>query len=144
VRKGTKKQVEGKKKILIVEDEFGLQETFRDIFLMEGYDVRVAVDGSNGYEIYRQFEPDLVFTDVVMPNMNGLELVKKIREINPRIKVIYTSGFFGIKRLKRELDEEILQYGYHAISKPFKVSAMLDLVKDYLTELEEVEASSDL
>ena len=101
---------------------------------MEGYDVRVSVDGVNGYEVYCQFEPDLVFTDVVMPKMNGLELVKKIREVNPKIKVIYISGFFGIKRLKRELDEDILKYEYPTLSKPFKTSEMLDLVKTYLGE----------
>jgi len=132
IRKGAKKPVKRKKKILIVEDEFGLQEIFKDIFLMEGFDVRVAVDGVNGYEIYCQFEPDLVFTDVVMPKMNGLELVEKIREVNPRIKVIYISGFFGISRLKRKLDEDILNYGYPTLSKPFKTSAMLDLVNNYL------------
>ena len=134
IKKGAKKQAKRKKKVLIVEDEFGLQEIFKDIFLMEGYDVRVSVDGVNGYEVYCQFEPDLVFTDVVMPKMNGLELVKKIREVSPRIKVIYISGFFGIKRLKLELDEDILKYGYPTLSKPFKTSEMLDLVKTYLEE----------
>ncbi|MFC1868731.1 response regulator [Thermodesulfobacteriota bacterium] len=123
-----------KKKILVVEDEFGLQEIFRDIFNMEGYDVRVAVDGINGYEVYQKFMPDLVFTDVVMPNMSGPELVKKIRELTPAIKVIYISGFFGIKRLKQELDEDISKYGYPTLSKPFKTSAMLRLVKNYLNE----------
>lgn len=132
IKKGAKKTSKRKKRILIVEDEFGLQEIFRDIFLMEGYNVRIAVDGVNGYEFYQQFGPDLVFTDVIMPKMNGLELVKKIREINPKIKVIYISGFFGIKRLKRKLDEDILRYGYPTLSKPFKTSEMLDLVKNYL------------
>ena len=134
VRKGLKKSTNGKKKILIVEDEFGLQDLFRDVFLLEGYDVRVAVDGDQGYEVYSEFQPDLVFTDVVMPKMSGLELVAKIREVNPRIKVIYISGFFGVKRLKREVDEEMLTYGYPCLSKPFKISALLELVRDYLDE----------
>ncbi len=123
-----------KKKILVVEDEFGLQEVLRDILIMEGYDVRVAVDGIDGYEAYKSFQPDLIFTDVVMPKMNGLELVRKIREIKPDIRVIYVSGFFGIKRLKRELDEDILKYRYATLSKPFKTSAMLELVNNYLNE----------
>ena len=134
IRKGTIKHNESKKKILVVEDEFGLQEIFRDVFLMEGYDVRVAVNGDSGYQIYREFKPDLVLTDVVMPKMSGLELVRKIRETNTRIKVIYISGFFGINRLKRKLDEEILKYGYPTLSKPFKISAMLDLARDYLKD----------
>ncbi|MBN1103459.1 MAG: response regulator [Deltaproteobacteria bacterium] len=131
-RKIPKEKESKKKKILVVEDEFGLQEIFRDVFLMEGYDVKVAVDGDQGYELYRQFEPDLVFTDVVMPKMSGLELVRKIRETNPKIKVIYISGFFGIKGLKQDLDEEILRYGYPTLAKPFRPSAMLDLVREYV------------
>ncbi|MBN1850851.1 MAG: response regulator [Deltaproteobacteria bacterium] len=123
-----------KKRILVVEDEFGLQEIFRDIFIMEGYDVRIAVDGIDGYEAYKEFEPDLVFTDVVMPKMNGLELVKKIRETNPDIKVIYISGFFGIKRLKKDLDEEIMKYGCPTLAKPCKTSDMLQVVNDYLAD----------
>jgi CheY-like chemotaxis protein len=134
IRKGIKDQTNGKKKILVVEDEFGLQDMFRVVFLMEGYDVKVAVDGDRGYEAYCEFQPDLVFTDVVMPKMSGLELVAKIRETNSNIKVIYISGFFGIKRLKGELDEEVLRYGYPCLSKPFKISKMLELVKDYLGE----------
>lgn len=119
-------------KILVVEDEFGLQEIFRDIFRMEGYEVKVAVDGVNGFEVYKDFLPDLVFTDVVMPKMSGLEFIRKVREINPDIKVIYISGFFGIKRLREELDKDIAKYGYPTLAKPFKTSEMLDLVKEYM------------
>jgi CheY-like chemotaxis protein len=123
-----------KKKLLVVEDEFGLQEIFRDIFTMEGYDVRVAVDGDNGYEAYLKFKPDLVFTDVVMPKMSGLDLVRKIRETEPEIKVIYISGFFGIRRLKQQLDEDVALYGYPTLAKPFKTSSMLEIVRNYLKE----------
>ena len=121
-----------KKKVLVVEDEFGLQETFRDIFRLEGYDVRVAVDGENGYQTFLEFKPDLVFTDVVMPKMSGIELVKKIRQDHPKIKVIYISGFFGLRNIKRDLNEDVLKYGYPCLSKPFKISAMLELVDEYI------------
>ena len=131
--KGAGKQEKPKKKILVVEDEFGLQEVFRDVLMMEGYDVRVAVDGDSGYDLYCQLEPDLVFTDVIMPRMTGIEMVKKIRLLNPKIKVIYISGFFGINDLKRELNEELLNHGYRTLSKPFKISGMLDLVNEYLS-----------
>lgn len=132
IKKGIKKQTNSKSKILVVEDEFGLQQLFKDIFLMEGYDVKTATNGDSGYEVYCEFMPDLVFTDVVMPVMDGLKLVAKIRETNPKIKVIYISGFFGLKRIKQELNEEILKYQYPTLSKPFQISSMLDLVKEYL------------
>jgi CheY-like chemotaxis protein len=135
LKKGMPQQdVPPKRKILVVEDEFGLQETLRDVFRMEGYDVRVAVDGDKGYQAFLKFKPDLVFTDVVMPGMSGIELVRKIREEHPRIKVIYISGFFGLRNLKRDLQEDVSRYGYPCLSKPFKVSAMLELVEEYLQD----------
>ena len=121
-------------KILVVEDEFGLHEIFREIFRMEGYDVRIATNGLNGFELYNKFNPDLVFTDIIMPEMDGLELVGKIRELDPRIKVIYMSGFFGMKNVKERIREEIEKYGYLTLSKPFKLSYMLEVVKDYLAQ----------
>ncbi|MBL0731414.1 MAG: response regulator [Desulfosarcina sp.] len=133
IRKGGIKKFDGKKKILVVEDEFGLQDIFSNIFIMEGYDVMVATDGVAGYEAFCQFEPDLVFTDVVMPNLNGINLVKKIRKINPDIKVVYTSGFFGIKDLRNDLNQEVLKYNYRTLAKPFKLSAMLTMVKEYFS-----------
>ncbi len=132
LQQGSHEEVQAKKRILIVEDEFGLQETLRDIFLMEGYDVRVAVDGEDGYEAFLKFNPDLVFTDVVMPKMSGIELVRKIRRKNPKIKVIYISGFFGLRNVKRDLNEDMLKFGYSCLSKPFKISAMLELVDKYI------------
>ena len=132
IKKDLHEESKTKKKILVVEDEFGIQETLRDVFLLEGYDVRVAVDGDDGYQAYMKFKPDLIFTDVVMPKMSGLELVKKIRQDNHNIKVIYISGFFGLRNMKRDLSEETLKYGYPCLSKPFKISAMLELVDKYL------------
>jgi CheY-like chemotaxis protein len=132
ITKGIKNQAARKKKILVVEDEVGLQQLFRDILVIEGYDVKVAGDGAKGYEVYCQFRSDMIFTDVVMPRMSGMELVRKVRELEPRIKVIFVSGFFGIEQLKQELDAEILRYGYGILSKPFKISEMLDVVGNYL------------
>jgi len=132
LKKGLHEEAGRKKKVLVVEDEFGLQDTLRDVFRMEGYDVRVAVDGEKGYQTFLDFKPDLVFTDIVMPKMSGIELVKKIRQDYPQIKVIYISGFFGLRNLKHDLNEDVLKYGYPCLSKPFKISVMLELVDEYL------------
>jgi len=132
LQKQSLQETSRKKKILVVEDEFGLQSTLKEVFQLEGYEVRVAVDGDEGYGVYKTFKPDLIFTDIIMPRMNGLELVRKIRKSDPGIRVIYVSGFFGIRPLKKELDEEVLRYGYPILPKPTKISVMLDLVKEYL------------
>lgn len=99
---------------------------------MVGYEVRIATNGLNGYELFKKFDPDLVFTDIIMPEMDGVELVGKIRGIAPRIKVIYMSGFFGMRNIKERVREEIEKYGYMALSKPFKISYLLEVVNEYL------------
>ncbi len=135
IKKDSKDQKQESKKrwkVLVVEDEFGLQDVLRSVLTMEGYDARVAVDGLNGYKVFKEFKPDLIITDVVMPHINGIELIQKIRKERPQIRVIFMSGFFGVKRLKKELDEEIIKHGYPTLSKPFRVSHMLDIVQDYL------------
>ncbi len=135
IKRGSAKHDAPKKKILVVEDEFGLQDIFKNIFIMEGYDVTVAVDGVAGYEAFCHFKPDMIFTDVVMPTLGGIEMVKKARKINPYIKVVYTSGFFGIKDLRNDLNEEVLKYKYRTLAKPFKLSAMLTMVKEYFNNV---------
>lgn len=120
-----------KKRILVVEDEFGIQEILRDVFILEGYEVRTAVNGEDGYQTFLEFKPDRVFTDIVMPKMSGIELVKKIRQTYPKIKVIYMSGFFDLTNIKRELNAEVLTYGYPCIAKPSKISFILEIVDKY-------------
>lgn len=132
MKRGPKAQGPIKKKILIVEDEIGLQELLKRILMIEGYRVRVASGGDSGYEAYRHFRSDLVLTDIVMPEISGLELIRKIRKISPGIKVIFISGFLDMDHLRREIDEEIFQYGYGTLSKPFKVSEMLEMVRTYI------------
>jgi CheY-like chemotaxis protein len=123
-----------KKKILLVEDEHALREILHELFIMEGYDVRVAIDGEDGYYNFLTFNPDLVFTDIVMPKISGIELVKKIRKINPQVKVIYISGFFGLRNIRRDLNDDISKYNYPFLSKPFRISTMLELVHKYLND----------
>jgi YesN/AraC family two-component response regulator len=55
------------------------------------------LDGEDGYQNFLKFKSDLVFTDAVMPIMSGIAMVKKIRQDNPNIRVIYIIGFFGLK-----------------------------------------------
>lgn len=134
LQKGSSEEYKLKKKILVVEDEPGLRETLRSLFIMEGYEVRVAINGEDGYYNFLTFNPDLVFTDIVMPKMSGIELVKNIRRKNSQIKVIYISGFFCLRNIRRDLNEDIMKYHYPFLSKPFRISTMLELVQGYLND----------
>jgi len=68
------------KKILIVEDEAYIVKAFADHFKREGYDVAVALDGEEGLMKAREFKPDLILLDIIMPKMDGLEMLKKLKE----------------------------------------------------------------
>ena len=134
IKRGVPEEYPAKKRILVVEDEPELQKFFQQILIMEGYDSRIAEDGIKGYEAYYRFKPDLMLCDIVMPWMSGLELVGKIRKMDSKIKVIYMSGFFDITPLKGRFNDEVIRYGYHTLAKPFTVSKMLILIKNYLNE----------
>lgn len=134
IKRGVPEEYPAKKRILVVEDEPELQKFFQQILIMEGYDSRIAEDGIKGYEAYYSFKPDLMLCDVVMPWISGLELVGKIRKMDSKIKVIYMSGFFDITPLKGKFNDEVIRYGYHTLAKPFTVSKMLILIKNYLNE----------
>lgn len=134
IKRGVPEEYPAKKRILVVEDEPELQKFFQQILIMEGYNSRIAEDGIKGYEAYYSFKPDLMLCDVVMPWISGLELVGKIRKMDSKIKVIYMSGFFDITPLKGKFNDEVIRYGYHTLAKPFTVSKMLILIKNYLNE----------
>ena len=65
--------------LLIVEDSFDVAEALQEIFVAEGFDVRIASDGREGLALIREQLPDLVVTDFMMPFMDGLALVQEIR-----------------------------------------------------------------
>jgi DNA-binding response OmpR family regulator len=66
-------------RILLIEDTEDLGENIRDVLRMEGFDVVWARDGQAGFTTYREINPDLIVTDIVMPLMNGLEVVREVR-----------------------------------------------------------------
>jgi two-component system sensor histidine kinase and response regulator WspE len=76
-----------KKRVLVVDDSITVREVERQLLTARGYDVTVAVDGVDGWNMVRDGDFDLVISDVDMPHMNGLELTKKIKD-DPRLQVI--------------------------------------------------------
>ena len=95
----------------------------------EGYETRCAGDGQEGYAGYLFFRPDVVITDLHMPRANGLELMKKIRRLNPGVKTIYMSGdLFPFSAL---LQEEVSRYPVSILSKPFSKEDLLNLLAEF-------------
>ena len=68
-----------KTKVAIIEDDMAIVQMYRTKFETEGYDVATAPDGVAGLELIDSFQPDIVLLDLMMPNMNGLEMLSKLR-----------------------------------------------------------------
>jgi DNA-binding response OmpR family regulator len=113
-------------KILIVDDNQGLAHILKIMLEDEGYEVRLAFDGRDGYLAYLLFKPDLVITDIQMPEKNGLELMKVIRNHNPEVKTIYISG--NLSEFQSLLQMEKMRYQVDYLQKPFSKNELMRLV----------------
>ncbi len=80
------------KKILIIEDEESLVELLSTKLNKEGYEVQYAYDGELGYEKIKEWNPDLILLDIVMPKMNGYEVLEKLNQDKIKIPVIIISN----------------------------------------------------
>ncbi len=81
-----------KKVILIVEDDPNVGESLRHLFEKKGYDILLASNGKEALNLFRQEVVDLVITDVVMPKMDGIELLEALKELRPETEVIVISA----------------------------------------------------
>ena len=78
-------------RILVVDDEPQLTRVLRTGLKSRGYEVRVAADGLSALEVFGDWHPDLLITDLAMPNMNGLELTRRIRVVS-QVPIIVLSA----------------------------------------------------
>lgn len=79
-------------RILLIDDEDAVRGLFAAILRQAGHTVDTAPDGKSGLALHRAAEPDLIITDMMMPDMDGVELIKALRHSLPRPRVIALSG----------------------------------------------------
>jgi two-component system nitrogen regulation response regulator NtrX len=79
-------------RLLVVDDERGIRTALVQVFEYEGHEVRAAEDGLAGIEVATDFRPDVIFLDVKMPGLDGLDVLERLRENDPSILVIMISG----------------------------------------------------
>ena len=113
-------------KILIVDDNSELASMLKIILEEEGYQVRSANDGRDGYLAYLEFSPDLIITDIQMPGETGLELMEHIRAHNPMVRTIYMSG--DLDSFLSPLEEEKKRYPVSLLEKPFSKFELMGLL----------------
>jgi len=125
--------VRGHESILVVEDEPSLRKLLQTMLATMGYDVRVAQSAPAAVEMCAA-DPattpvDLLLTDIVMPEMNGREVARRVRELRPKVKVLYMSGYTGDVLLQHgELEDDASM-----IAKPFSRDALASKVREALS-----------
>lgn len=142
--------MESKQRILVVDDEPQITLVLRSGLVKHGYDVRVAAEGESALELFQAWTPHLVVTDLSMPNMNGLELCRRLRTITTApIIVLSVKGEESIK--VEALDAGADDY----VTKPFGMGELVARVRaalrrsppaedDLATVLEEEDFRIDL
>lgn len=116
--------------ILVVDDEEDLRETLAEFLTEQGYSVLTAPDGLAAKKILITQKIDLVLTDIRMPNMNGVDLLKFSKALPDAPKVIVITGFSDYSR------EQVESLGASAfLNKPFDLDKLLSTVKGLAIEL---------
>jgi two-component system, chemotaxis family, chemotaxis protein CheY len=80
------------KTVLVIDDDTFLRQMIETMLALWGYNVVTAINGEHGLEMFRQFQPDLVITDLVMPVMDGGEFIREAHRIDPSAHVIAMSA----------------------------------------------------
>jgi len=122
-----------KQNILVIDDEAAICTSVQERLTMEGYKVWTAPNGRKGLRLYHDHSFDLVITDVLMPELDGLEVVRTLRRLNTALPIIAMSGGG-----KRDLDflVEAVEFGAtRTISKPFSLNEFVAMVHDLLDSL---------
>jgi CheY-like chemotaxis protein len=122
-------------KILVVDDDPAVQMTIRLLLERAGHSVAVAGDGHKGLAAFESGDFDLLFLDIFMPGMDGLETMRHVQRLRPTVPIVVISGRPLVTDAGAEPDFQAMSTKLGAISslpKPFKPAALLATVENCL------------
>lgn len=119
------------REILVVEDEPVLRRIIADALMRAGYSVATAADGVEGIEHFEAKMPDIVVADVMMPRMDGFEMVRRMRSLSPKTQYLFLSARSGV--------DDVVE-GFHAggndyLRKPFAMNELMVRIEALLSRL---------
>lgn len=119
----------GQETILLVEDEDFVRDVTREVLEMAGYKLLEAENAQQGLDIFRQQQTvHLVLTDVIMPGMNGRDLIRELRKHSPNLKCIFMSGYTENSILREDIRNECSSF----LQKPFSLEVLTRTVREVL------------
>lgn len=119
--------------ILVIDDDKTIQILFEQFLIREGHEVMLADDGRQGMQLIDEADPALVITDIMMPEMDGLEILLQIRKRKQDLPVIAISG--GMRDLPLNFLRQAKLFGArHVFEKPVPLGVLGGAVKSILAE----------
>jgi two-component system response regulator (stage 0 sporulation protein F) len=115
-------------KILIVDDQYGIRILLNEVFQKAGYQTFQAANGFQALEIVDKHKPDLVLLDMKIPGMDGIEILKRMRVVEPDIRVIIMTAYGELDMIQEAKDLGALTH----FAKPFDIDEIRDAVRKYL------------
>lgn len=117
--------------LLIVDDELGMRQFLTHLFQREGHDVRAATNGREALQLLLSAPADLIVSDVRMPDMNGIELLRSARELFPTVEVVLMTAFANVDTAR----EAFLLGAYDFVQKPFDNDLLKETVARALQKI---------
>lgn len=116
------------KKILIVDDQYGIRALLYEVLGKEGYKTFQAANGQQALQIVKKDKPNLVILDMKIPGMDGLEILQEIKTINKEIKVIMMTAYGELDMIQKAHDLGALTH----FTKPFDIDELRYVVNHHL------------
>ncbi|MDZ7542785.1 response regulator, partial [Clostridium perfringens] len=118
-------------KILYVEDEPITRDYVSRYLKQQAGKVILAVDGNDGIKKFSEFDPDIIITDLALPDMSGIEMMSKIRENKVKCPVIITSALYDSQTILKSIDLKIDKY----LVKPIDLNILLETLLSISVQL---------
>lgn len=122
---------EVKKTVLVVDDEESIRSSL-NLLLKENYEVHLAEDGEKALDALSKFHPDVVLMDVMMPNKDGMDTLKELRDNNNQVPVIMLTGANTVKTAVQAMKWGAVDY----INKPFEFEQLSELISSTIAKSE--------
>src|SRR5262245_25694565 len=112
-------------RVLVVDDEPSVADVCREFLSSEGYDVTVAASGEEALRLIPRLQPDVILTDINLPGVSGLEVMRQARSADPDACIIVVTGYASTP----SAIDALRQGAYDYVTKPFDLEAVQKIVK---------------
>jgi two-component system, OmpR family, response regulator len=125
-------------RVLVVDDEASLAELLASVLRYEGWEIRTAADGSSAVRTAREFQPDAILLDVMLPDFDGLEVLRRVRGILPQVCVLFLTARDSVQ----DRVSGITAGGDDYVTKPFSLEEVVARLRGLLRRAGMARASS--